>query len=259
VAQTTGSDQAPTSRNRTAPPRVARPRSTPGKTGQGGRRPLAPQPPHSNGARRRVLAAVAVVVLVGAGLVLWAWQGRDAAPTAAEKTAETAALNAVSGLGVESLPPWPAPADAPLRAHDAGLGMGSMGTAEHYHVHLDVLVNGEPVPVPANLGVDGATGAMTYLHTHDEGGLVHIEAGRAGQPFTLGQLFTQWDVRLTATQLGGLHADSGNTLTAYVNGRKRAGDPARLRLAAHQQISLVYGPADAPVTVASSYPFAKGD
>ncbi len=250
MASTTGT-------GRTAPRRAATGRVKPGQGPSRG--PQAPRPPAGKTPNRRLLAAVTVVLVAGAALVLWAWQGRDAAPTPADRGTAASALNAVSGLGAELPPPWPAPTEALPRVQQAGLGLGEMGTAEHYHVHLDVIVNGEPVPVPGNLGVDAATGAMSYLHTHDPGGVVHIEAGRAGQTFTLGQLFTQWDVRLTAAQVGGLHAEGGNTLAAYVDGRKVTGNPARLRLAPHQEIALVYGASDQSVTVPSSYPFAEGD
>lgn len=200
------------------------------------------------------LSVVAVTVLVVGGFVVWSAQGRDAEPPAT-----AAALASVSGRGAEQAPPWPAPADVPARAKAAGLPLGPMGTAEHYHAHLDVLVNGQPVAVPANLGVDPATGRMSYLHTHTPDGLVHIEAGRTGQQFTLGQLFTQWDVRLSATQIGGLKATGGNTLTLYVDGKKVPGDPALFRLAPHQQIALVYGPAGQQIDVPDSYEFAPGE
>jgi hypothetical protein len=209
------------------------------------------------GQRRQIwlrLGVTAAVLLVGAGLAVRWSQGREA-------TTATGAgdLAAVSGLGAQRLPPWPAPTDASRHVPQAGLLLGAMGTAEHYHVHLDVLVNGQPVPVPANIGVDGASGAMSYVHTHDSAGVVHIEAGRSGQAFTLGQLFTQWDVRLSATQVGGLKAGGGNTLTAYVDGTKVPGNPAGLRLAAHQEIALVYGPVDQSVQIPNSYQFVPGD
>jgi hypothetical protein len=163
---------------------------------------------------------VAVIVLVAGGLSFRSWHGNTPAPAA------PADLATVSGVGAQLPPPWPAPADVPGRAKAAGLPLGAMGTAEHYHVHLDVLVNGKAITVPANVGVDQSSGQMSYLHTHTPDGIVHIEAGRAGQRFTLGQLFTEWNVRLTATQLGAMKAGGDNTLALYVNGKRVPGDPA---------------------------------
>ena len=215
---------------------------------------------HRRRARTQLLVAGSVGLLLVAGAAYWAAR-EDTSPTATPTSSDASAgdLAAVSGKGAATAPPWPAPADVPARAKAAGLPLGPMGMAEHYHAHLDVLVDGQPVPVPANIGVDPASGAMSYLHTHTPDGLVHVEAGTKGQPFTLGQLFTQWDVRLTPTKVGGLTATDGNTLTLYVDGKKVPGDPAQLRLAAHQQIALVYGPADQQVDVPANYDFAPGE
>ena len=207
--------------------------------------------------RRLQYGVVAVVVIAAVGLLIRSVQKDDSSPPVA--TPSSAALAAVSGLGAQQPPPWPVPADVPARVKLAGLPLGGMGTAEHYHVHLDVLVNGKPVTVPANIGVDPSSGPMSYLHTHTPDGVVHIEAGRAGQPFTLGQLFTEWNVRLTATQLGALRAGGANSLAVYVNGKRVPGNPAALRLRPHQQIALVYGPADQKVNVPGSYDFAPGE
>lgn len=193
--------------------------------------------------------ALAIVVVIG----LWiGGNRRGPAPAPVD-------LTQVGGLGAEQAPPWPAPSDVPARAEKAGLPLGPMGTAEHYHAHLDVIVNGQPVVVPADIGVDPASGMMSGLHTHDPNGVLHIEAARRGQPFTLGQLFTQWNVRLTPTQVGPLKVGGDNTLRLYVDGREVPTDPATLRLAAHQQIALVYGRAGQKVNVPASYAFAPGE
>lgn len=206
--------------------------------------------------RRRLGLQLGAAVAVGAALVavavLWA---RASDPPGA--TTE-AALRKAGGLGAEQQPPWPAPQDVPSRTRAAALSLGPMGTAEHYHAHLDVIVNGEEVPVPANIGVDPSTGMMTGLHTHTPDGVVHIEASRPGQFFTLGQLFTEWNVRLTATRIGGLEATGDNELTAFVNGEPVPGNPASVRFAPRQQITLVYGPAGQQVDVPDSYDFAPG-
>lgn len=113
-----------------------------------------------------------------------------------------------------------------------------MGMAEHYHPHLQVIVKGQEVPVTANIGVDPATGAMSALHTHEPDGTIHIEADQAGEVFTLGQLFTQWGVKLTTTQIGGVRATDGQKVILASNGTEVAGDPMQLRLAPDQQIVL---------------------
>lgn len=136
-------------------------------------------------------------------------------------------------------PPWPAPTDdVAARVEAAGLDLGPMGTAEHYHPRLEITIDGEPVEVPANIGVDPSTGAMSALHTHESDGTIHIEAHTVGEVFTLGQLFTQWGVPLTTTRIGGVSAEAGETVTLTSDGNPVAGDPGDLRLAPDQVIEL---------------------
>ena len=138
-------------------------------------------------------------------------------------------------LGV-GMPPWPAPADVPAGAARAGLDLGPMGMAEHYHPQLRITVNGEQVPVAPGIGVDPNTGAMSAVHTHEGDGTIHIEASTAGEAFTLGQVFTQWGVPLTSTQVGGVRAKAGQKVTVTSNGSPVTGDPMRLRLEPKQKI-----------------------
>ena len=148
---------------------------------------------------------------------------------------------ASSGSGeadATSKPPWPAPTDVPARVAAAGLDLGPMGTAEHYHPQLQIIIAGKEVQVPANIGVDPATGAMSALHTHETDGTIHIEADTVGEVFTLGQLFTEWGVELTATQIGGVKAKAGETVAITSNGSTVAGDPGDLRLEPDQKIVL---------------------
>ena len=140
-----------------------------------------------------------------------------------------------------SLPPWPAPGDVPARVAAAGLDLGAMGTAEHYHPHLTITIDGQPVPVPPNIGVDPNTGAMSAVHTHEGDGTIHIEAHTVGEKFTLGQLFTQWGVALTPNQVGGVKAKAREKVRVTSNGTPVAGDPSDLRLEPDQQIELALG------------------
>jgi hypothetical protein len=154
---------------------------------------------------------------------------------------------------------WPRPEDTADRARAIGLSVAPMeGTALHFHTHLDILVDGRPVAVPAGLGIADSGQEMAELHTHDTTGVLHIEAPTTGKHYTLGQLFTEWNLRLDATDLGDLKAGGGRALTAYVDGRRQDGDPAAIELTRHREIALVYGPANARPKVPSSYAFPAG-
>lgn len=137
-----------------------------------------------------------------------------------------------------SRPPWGLPSDVSDRVAAAGLELGPMGTADHYHPHLRVVIDGQDIPVAGNIGVDPGSGAMSAVHTHEADGTIHIEADSVGETFTLGQLFTQWGVHLSATQLGGQQADSGGRVELTTNGTLIDGDPRDLRLEPDQKIVL---------------------
>lgn len=89
--------------------------------------------------------------------------------------------------------------------------------------------------------------------------MLHIEAPTDDKRYILGQLFSEWDVRLDADGIGGLDVDGENSLRAYVDGKRVTGNPASIELAEHHQIALVYGPKDAKVDVPASYDFQSGE
>ena len=180
----------------------------------------------------RLVSAASLSLVVAVSATACSASTQTAAPRQPAVTAQPAELDD------RSQPPWPAPADVPARVAAAGLDLGPMGTAEHYHPRLRVVVKGREVPVPPNIGVDPTTGAMSALHTHEPDGTIHIEADRAGEVFTLGQLFVEWGVKLTATQIGGVRAADGQQVALTSNGAAVAGDPAQLRLGPDQQIVL---------------------
>jgi len=134
------------------------------------------------------------------------------------------------------------------------------GTAEHFHAHLDVIVNGRPVTVPANIGItfgaDGQANGISSVHTHDTTGIIHIEAPISGQRYTLAQVLEEWGVLGDLGCYGPECNSSSGTWTVYVNGDKQNGDTTRVVLVAHEEIALVYG--DRAQAVPSTYAFPAG-
>jgi len=167
--------------------------------------------------------------------------GCGTGPAATDATSESSSSSSTSVVVVPdgtSLPPWPAPRDVRARVVAAGLELGPMGTAEHYHPTLAITIDGQPVPVPPNIGVEPDTGAMSAVHTHEGDGTIHIEAHTVGEKFTLGQLFIQWGVALTPTQIGGVKANAGEEVRVTSNGAPVPGDPGELVLEPDQRIEL---------------------
>ncbi|MHB1488691.1 MAG: hypothetical protein ACYCZM_14290 [Acidimicrobiales bacterium] len=160
--------------------------------------------------------------------------------------------------GAQGAPTWPAPTNAAAAVVAAGLHMlSSEGQVEHIHIHLDVIVNGQAVPVPAGIGIDQSTQQISPVHTHDASGIIHIESPTLTS-YTLGEFFSEWAQPLTATNLGPIQATSSEELRFYVNGVRYTGDPANIVLQAHQEIALIAGPPGTLPAPPTSYNFPAG-
>jgi hypothetical protein len=165
---------------------------------------------------------------------------------------------ATAGLGLQGRPaPWP-PEYAHLARRLGALHLpGESDAAFHIHVRLRIFVGGQPVPVPAGIGIDPAVG-YAPLHTHDASGVIHVESPTV-RTYTLGELFDVWGVRFTPGCLGGDCTAGGRQLRVYVDGRRYRGDPTALALAAHQELVVAFGTAaQLPSPVPSGYQFPPG-
>jgi hypothetical protein len=162
-------------------------------------------------------------------------------------------------------PTWPAPSDPMARAKAAGFEPTNREyLITHTHVHLDVLVDGTAVPIPAGIGIDtkakgvvetptpDGTGkdyqvmtcdqpCLSELHTHDPDGILHSESKVPDNaPATLGQFFTEWGVRLDGSCVGDF-CTSNTSIAVYVDGKKTDGNPADIKLASHLEIAVIIG------------------
>jgi hypothetical protein len=163
-------------------------------------------------------------------------------------------------------PPWGLPA-APL----AGVYADKLipiigGLQEHIHSHLDIYENGSHVTLPAGIGIVDPTGGgpglesvfsnvglYSPLHTHDDTGLIHVEASAPPLDMTLGQFFDVWQVRLGNGCLGSLCSG----LHAWVNGVPWTDDARSIPFSADAEVVLATGPTY-PDPVPSSYDFPPG-
>ena len=128
--------------------------------------------------------------------------------------------------------------------------------AEHVHAHLTIIIDGRPVAVAAHIGLDEKHRFATALHTHDTSGIIHIESPDT-RSFTLGEFFTEWNVRLDARHVGSAGGDVGETLTVFVDGTRRAGDPASIRLHDLEDIDLVVAPAGTTVRPSPAFAWPR--
>ena len=156
--------------------------------------------------------------------------------------------------------PWPAN-QAELAARLDAAGLPALNAMEqldfHIHQHLDVFVHGQPVEVPANVGIDPSVG-LAVLHTHDATGLIHVESPER-RDFTLGDFFDVWGVRLTRTCLGGYCDGQDGALRVFVDGRRVQGDPRDVVIRDREEIVVAFGASDElPDPMPASYEFPEG-
>jgi hypothetical protein len=193
-----------------------------------------------------------------------------------------AALTAAVGAGCGSTPEappapgeriWPAPPDALEVTVRAGLQPETKETLTfHVHAHLDVLINGHQVLVPAGIGINVADPAVKHaqwnggpahggisqcaqpcispLHTHDQSGVIHTESA-TNTPNRLGQFFTEWGVALSDSCVG-QYCKPATAIAVYVDGKSLTTSVADIPLTDRKEIAVVIGPA--PKQIPSSFP-----
>lgn len=171
-------------------------------------------------------------------------------------------------------PSWTAPDDPVGLAEDAGLVPYEVEhLTTHLHAHLHVFVDGEPVVVPAGIGIaiglkgvkdeptdDGAehfysvttcdVPCLSPLHTHSPDGILHQESPEANHPpYTLGQFFTEWGLQLDSDCVGE-YCKSDALIHVYLDGKEYVGDPSEIPLTNHLEIAVIIGqpPAEIPFT-----------
>lgn len=145
--------------------------------------------------RRRVAYGItAAAVAIGLIIGIWVLVRQTSSPDAADGVA--------GAKGQRDVPPWELPDDPESAAKSAGLQVSRMeGTATHFHSHLDITVNGQPLAVPSSLGVDQRTGQDRKECSRDL-----VDAARASsstqQPHLAIAQLTSWRETATAIAAG---------------------------------------------------------
>lgn len=162
----------------------------------------------------RIGGALAVLAVVGAIIAIVSLTGGD---DGGDPAAAAEGLQETQG-------PWP-PLVEGLEEREEALDLPAIDE-EIYHVHaqIKIFVNGKEQKVPNNIGIDQGKGFLSSLHSHDEKGIIHMEAVEK-YPFELGQFFTVWGVKFTPTQLGAFRVGPGLVLETYLNGKKVPNGP----------------------------------
>jgi hypothetical protein len=141
---------------------------------------------------------VAVVVIVVIGLFVW---GRSASETSAGTWADT---------DVACLPG------------------GHQNAMLHIHPEIEIMVDGIPETVPANIGINQF--CMAEVHTHAADGVIHLESVNTSAEFPIADFFTVWDRELERESYD---------VSVTVNGEE-VSDPLSYIMGDHDLIVITY-------------------
>jgi len=149
------------------------------------------------------------------------------------------------------------PKGSELLANMKAAGLDSLseeGTLQHTHQHLDLIINGESIAIPANIGID--SDFISPIHTHDEPNILHVESPKV-KDFTLGQFFTEWGITFNEQCVGNYCAGMGSKIFVAINGDP-VDNPVSYVLKERDEIEIWYGPIDQTPIVIRSYEFPTG-
>lgn len=110
--------------------------------------------------------------------------------------------------------------------------------AYHIHAHLSIYMDGQPFSLPATIGIASDQSCIYWLHTHKTDGIIHIESPNANT-YSLGTFFKLWQDHFS--QLGyPSQLSTTDGWKVYVDGKPYTGDFHKIKLTAHELVTLAY-------------------
>ncbi len=208
--------------------------------------------------RNRIISLVVGVVVAAGVIALVVVLGGGNSTEGAQSSAVTSIPPPDTLPGIlKTAPPWSNNTDQ-LPARLAALDLPELSDtagALHHHIELYIYVDGNPVVVPANIGLSNQ--AASPLHTHDDTGLVHVESADPNFQPVLGQFLDVWGPYFTSTCLGDQCNEGNKQLRVFLNGQQYVGDPTLMPLTDLTAVVITFGTeAQLPDPMPSSFPTA---
>jgi hypothetical protein len=208
--------------------------------------------------RNRIISLVVGVVVAAGVIALVVVLGGGNSTEGAQSSAVTSIPPPDTLPGIlKTAPPWSNNTDQ-LPARLAALDLPELSDtagALHHHIELYIYVDGNPVVVPANIGLSNQ--AASPLHTHDDTGLVHVESADPNFQPVLGQFMDVWGPYFTSTCLGDQCNEGNKQLRVFLNGQQYVGDPTLMPLTDLTAVVITIGTeAQLPDPMPSSFPTA---
>lgn len=208
--------------------------------------------------RNRNIGIVIAVIVVAAVVAAFVVLGGNNGETGTASNSPAVVLPPADTLpGMMKAQPWPNnTADLPARLAALNLpDLSDVAGALHHHIQLYIYVDGQPVTVPANIGLSNQ--AASPLHTHDDTGLVHVESADPNFAPVLGQFMDVWGVYFTQNCLGDQCNQGDKQVRVFENGQQYTGDPTLMPLTDLTAVVITYGTeAQLPHPMPSSFPSA---
>jgi hypothetical protein len=196
--------------------------------------------------RRALIVGLAVAAIVGI-IVFTLSRGGSTSANGSPTPSVTVALPDPATLPgiLRTSPPWSNNVEqAAERLRILQLPQLS-DTVLHHHTDLLIYIDGQPVTIPANVGLSSSPPTVASpLHTHTALGTVHIESADPNFEPVLGQFMDVWGVYFTKDSLGGQTVVGNTKIRAYVNGQPWTGDPTQIPLNDKDVIVLTFGTPD---------------
>ena len=187
---------------------------------------------HEMTSRIRILLAIGLAALTFAGC---GGDSKNANTSSATEPSPTATEQVfISGPA--------APSGEPVRGIQCE---SSEGVATHIHPGLAIVLGGEQLAIPSDIGIDTRRACLYWLHTHRDHGVLHIESPGAGRTFVLGDFFAVWGYPVGKDGV----LNYRGPVKAWVDGKPWEKDPASIPLRDRQTIVLSDAPTDSPPAV----------
>jgi len=144
---------------------------------------------------------------------------------------------------------------------------GSEGTVLHEHPYLQIVINGQNVPIPAEIGILSSGSCFQPIHTHDASGIIHVESPDTTTQYTLGEFFQIWSatyhtvtingtsrpIVFNSTDILGFKADSTHSVVLLVDGKPSSAYGSLVLNSLDYCSASTTGPPCSPTAVGNPY------
>jgi hypothetical protein len=107
----------------------------------------------------------------------------------------------------------------------------------HVHAHLSIYIEGQPVQIPANIGIAGDQSCLYWMHTHATDGIIHIEAPEQ-HDYAFSTFLDVWKQFALLNYPPQMSETNG--WQVYVDGKPYAGDWHNISLKSHTLITMAW-------------------